>query len=209
MQKLITLIGLLVGIIACAQPSGNPKTIRSVGGRCEGCEALLEYGSKTLTPVDTLPDYNHPGPKLIVQGTIYKRDGKTPAPNVILYLYHTDQSGIYPTHENETGWAKRHGYLRGWIKTDASGRYTFYTLKPAAYPNNKIPAHLHATIKEPDTNAYWIDEYLFDDDPYLTREERERQEKRGGKGILSLQKNTDGIWVAERDIILGMNIPGY
>jgi len=209
MQKLITLIGLLVGIIACAQPSGNSKATRSVGGRCEGCEALLEYGNKTLTATDTLPDYDDPGPKLIVQGTIYKADGKTPAPNVILYLYHTDQTGIYPTNGKEAGWAKRHGYIRGWIKTDASGRYTFYTLKPAAYPNNKIPAHIHATVKEPDTNAYWIDEYLFDDDPYLTREERGRQEKRGGKGIITLRKTTGGTWIAERDIILGMNIPEY
>jgi len=35
-----------------------------------------------------------------------------------------------------------------------------------------------------------IDEYLFEGDPFLTKTERARQEKRGGSGIISLeQKN--------------------
>jgi hypothetical protein len=28
-------------------------------------------------------------------------DGKTPAPNVILYVYHTDQTGIIRQHRNK------------------------------------------------------------------------------------------------------------
>jgi len=87
-----------------------------VGGPCEGCEAVFEFGDQELTPVDTLPDFGNPGPKLKVTGTIYQPDGKTPAPNVILYVYHTNQEGIYATRGDETGWAKRHGYIRGWIK---------------------------------------------------------------------------------------------
>lgn len=211
MKSILCIVSLIICSVACSQPSATTQTSndRIVGGSCEGCEALLEYGSKSLGPIDTLPDYSETGPKLIVQGTIYKKDGKTPAPGVILYIYHTDQNGIYPTKGNETGWDKRHGYLRGWIKTDATGKYTFYTLKPAAYPDNKIPAHIHATLKEPDTNAYWIDEYLFEDDPYLTKEERSRQEKRGGNGIISLSKGKNGVLVAQRDIILGLNIPAY
>lgn len=211
MKSLLSIIGLTICSLACSQPSGTSQTStsRTVGGDCEDCEALLEYGHKPLTATDTLPDYHETGPKLVVQGIIYKKDGKTPAPDVILYIYHTDQKGIYPTKGSETGWDKRHGYIRGWIKTDATGKYTFYTLKPAAYPNNKIPAHIHATLKEPGTNEYWIDEYLFEDDPYLTKEERSRQEKRGGNGIISLSKGQNGLLVAHRDIILGLNIPGY
>lgn len=208
MKSLLSIASLFICSVACSQPASQTPS-RNVGGSCEGCEALLEYGSKSLTPIDTLPDYFETGPKLIVQGTIYKKDGKTPAAGVILYVYHTDQKGLYPAKGSEKGWDKRHGYLRGWIKTDATGKYTFYTLKPAAYPNNKIPAHIHATLKEPDTNAYWIDDYLFEDDPYLTKEERSRQEKRGGNGIISLSKGKNGVLVAQRDIILGLNIPGY
>ncbi len=145
---------------------------------------------------------------MVVAGTIYKVDGKTPAPGVVLYVYHTDQQGNYSKKGNETGWGKRHGYIRGWVKTNDKGQYKFYTLKPAAYPGRNIPAHIHPVIKEPGMNDYYIDEFLFDDDPFLTKEERKKQEGRGGNGILVLQKK-DGMLYAQRDIILGKNVPDY
>jgi protocatechuate 3,4-dioxygenase beta subunit len=180
-----------------------------VGGGCEGCEAVFEYGSKKLTSIDTLPAFKESGAKLEISGTIFQVDGKTPARNVILYIYHTDQKGIYPQKGNETGWAKRHGYLRGWIKTNDDGKYKFYTLRPASYPNSRAPQHIHPVIKEPNRNEYYIDEYLFTDDPFLDEKEKANQQKRGGSGIIALTKKQDGTWVGKRDIILGLNIPNY
>src|SRR5690349_8343556 len=202
-QTIVILILITASRLSGCSQTSSTSSQRIVGGRCEGCEALLEYGNKKLSPVDTLPDYHEPGPKMKITGTIFHADGKTPARNVVLYIYHTDQKGYYSKKGNETGWGKRHGYIRGWIKTDATGKYTFYTLKPASYPSESIPAHIHPTIKEPDTNEYWIDEYLFDGDPFLSAEERARQEKRGGSGIIKLSKDKDGILVGKRDIILG------
>lgn len=202
-MKYKTLLFILtLPILSCAQD-------KQVGGSCEGCEALLEYGTKHLNAVDTLPDFNDKGPKLLVTGTIFNKDGKTPAKDVILYIYHTDQTGEYPTRGNESGWAKRHGYIRGWIKTGADGKYSFYTLRPAAYPGRQNPEHIHPTIKPPGYSPYWIDEYLFDDDPILTSRERNSQRGRGGKGIVKTTKNSSGMQVAKRDIILGLNVPGY
>jgi len=215
MKKLILVvfITLTCWIHGCTQPHASNdqegSTSKTVGGPCEDCKAVFEYGSKKLSWTDTLPDYQEDGPKMEISGTIYQQDGKTPASDVILYVYHTDQHGHYPTKGDETGWSKRHGYIRGWIKTDANGKYKFYTLKPGAYPGGKNPAHIHATLKEPTINEYWIDEYLFDDDPILTKEERAAQKKRGGAGVLKLTKRADGILVAQRDIILGLNIPDY
>ncbi len=207
---LVTCITAACSITGCSQPNAHHgSTSRTVGGPCEGCEALFEYGSKKLTTIDTLSDFKDYGPKLQVTGTIYQRDGKTPVSDVILYVYHTNQSGIYPTKGNEKGWEKRHGYLRGWVKTDATGTYSFYTLRPAAYPQGKDPAHIHATLKEPSTTAYYLDDYVFDDDPLLTESIRKRERNRGGSGIIHLKKNDDGMLVAHRDIILGMNIPDY
>lgn len=180
-----------------------------VGGSCEGCEAIFEFGSKKLSWIDTLPDFKEAGPKLEISGTIYQADGKTPAKDVILYIYHTDQKGVYPIKGNETGWAKRHGYLRGWIKTNADGKYKFYTWRPASYPDTRTPQHIHPVIKEPNKNEYYIDEYLFADDPYLNEKEKTNQQKRGGSGIITLTKNRDGTWVGKRDIVLGLNIPNY
>jgi protocatechuate 3,4-dioxygenase beta subunit len=126
-----------------------------------------------------------------------------------LYVYHTDQSGRYPRKGNEAGWAARHGYLRGWIKTNADGKYKFLTLKPGAYPEGGNPAHIHATIKEPGVQEYWIDEYLFEGDPFLTEKVRKSLGNRGGNGIVKTSKVKNGNLIMKRDIILGVNVPGY
>lgn len=196
----------LLSLNGCAQ--GNARG--TFGMPCEGCEAIFEspVPLNQLNWVDTLPDFNDKGPKMLFTGIIYEADGKTPAQNVILYVYHTDQTGEYPTKGDEKGWAKRHGYIRGWMRTNEEGRYAFYTLKPASYPTGKTPAHIHPVIKEPDMQPYWIDEYLFDDDPYLTAEERKQQRNYGGSGILKLTFK-DGLLTANRDIILGLNIKNY
>ena len=203
---------LIICMEACAQSEENAENSRrekTVGGACEGCEAALEYGDKPLTSLDTLPDFHDAGPKLEISGTIFHRDGKTPAEGVILYIYHTDQTGEYPTKGDETGWAKRHGYIRGWIRTNADGQYRFYTLKPGAYPGGGNPAHIHPIIKEPGLKPYWIDEYLFEGDPYITEADRKRLPQRGGPGILKIEKRKDGMLAVRRDIILGLNVPGY
>ena len=67
---------------------------KAVGGPWEGCEAIYEYGNKKLLPSDTLPDFESGGEKLKITGTIYQADGKTPAADVILYIYHTNADGI-------------------------------------------------------------------------------------------------------------------
>ena len=197
----------MLSISGCTQ-SGNNKVERKVGSYCEDCEMMFEGMPKNLSWKFTIAGSDEPGERLIIYGTVYKIDGKTPAPDVILYVYHTDNNGNY-TPAPKQAEAKRHGHLRGWMKTNDQGRYEFTTIRPASYPGRKDPQHIHPIIKEPNTSLYWIDEYLFDDDPLLTEDQRKRQEKRGGSGIIKLTKNDKGIWVGERNIILGKNIPGY
>ena len=196
----------------CAQDSPKSKTGVSdvkVGAGCEGCEAIYEspVPFEKLNNTDTLPGFAS-GPPLLVTGTIFHRDGKTPAQGVILYVYHTDQAGNYSTRGDEKGWGKRHGYMRGWMKTGPDGRYAFYTSVPASYPNSNNPKHIHPTIKEPGKTEYWIDEFVFDDDPLLPASERNRSNPVGGNGVLKpIMQN--GMLVAKRDIILGLNVQNY
>lgn len=195
---------LLIGIAtACAQTS---KTERVVGGPCEDCQLMFEGMPEKLSWDARLADES--GEPMTISGTIFKSDGKTPAPGVVLYLYHTDVTGNYTPAPNQKD-ARRHGHLRGWMKTDESGKYQFTSIRPASYPSRNAPQHIHPIIKEPNTAPYWIDEYLFDDDPLLSQEEKNSQKKRGGSGIIHLTKNSQGVWVGKRDIILGMNVPNY
>ncbi|MBD3291266.1 intradiol ring-cleavage dioxygenase [candidate division KSB1 bacterium] len=207
MKTLITLISFALVCLSCQAQTDQSREL--VGGPCEGCEAVFEYGDERLAPVDTLIDFHEPGPKLKVTGTVYENDGQTPAEDVVLYIYHTNQEGIYPTRGDEKGWARRHGYIRGWVKTDSTGEYAFYTLKPGTYPSRSAPAHIHITVLEPDGKYYWLHSYLFANDPLLSKSDRETNSGRGGgKRILDLNEK-NGILVGTRDIILGKNIPGY
>ena len=191
-----------------AQPGQPQRGAQRVGGGCDGCEAIYEGLPQQLDWQTTLVPAA-PGEPMEVSGVIYQPDGKTPAPGVILYLYHTDAKGLYSPAPGATGSARRHGHLRGWIKTNAKGEYKFNTIKPASYPNSNIPAHIHPLVKEPDKNEYWIDEYVFDDDPLLTQQERSRRQHRGGSGVVRLTRSGGGVWLAHRDITLGLNVPDY
>lgn len=195
---------LLLRICGCSQATLD----RKVGSACEDCEMMFDGMPSTPSWQTTIAGPDEPGEPLVISGTIFKKDGKTPAPGVILYVYHTDNKGLYSPAPRQTQ-AKRHGHLRGWMKTDHQGRYEFKTIRPASYPNRKDPQHIHPIIKEPDTSLYWIDDFLFDDDPLLKEKNKSQHEKRGGNGIITLKKNEKGVWVGKRDIILGMNIPNY
>jgi protocatechuate 3,4-dioxygenase, beta subunit len=207
----------LICLTGCAQKNQQPKTSNKpllqeikAGGGCEGCEAIYEspVAFEELNEVDTLPDFMEPGPKIEISGTIYQVDGKTPAKDVILYVYHTDQKGLYSKKGNQKGWGIRHGYIRGWIKTNADGFYKFYTLVPASYPNSNNPKHIHPTIKEPGKSEYWIDDFIFDDDPLLPNEERLKNKPVGGNSVLKTTMK-DEMLKATRNIILGLNVKDY
>lgn len=198
-------------LMACNEAEGQKKSeveYRLVGGG-EGCEAVFEYGDQELSAVDTLPDFNDDGPRIKVTGTIFKPDGKTPAKDVILYVHHTNQEGVYPPGENPKGMEDKHGYIRGWMKTGKDGRYTFYTLRPGVYPSRAAAAHIHPVILEPGGKYYWLGSYLFEGDTLISDAERNERNPRGGSnGILSLIREGD-LWIGERDFILGKNVPGY
>ena len=204
-SSFLFLIVCLVSGHACGQGSTS-----KIGGPCEGCEAIHEspVAFNKLPSTVTLPDFNDAGPKIELAGIVYARDGMTPAKDVVLYVYHTDRAGIYPKRGNEKGWAKRHGYIRGWVKTDKNGYYQIKTLRPAAYPERNAAEHIHITVKEPDKNEYSIDEFLFADDPLLPKTIPNKP--RGGAGVVTLTApEKDGVQHGTRHIMLGLNVPNY
>jgi protocatechuate 3,4-dioxygenase beta subunit len=216
LNQLGFLLLILTALIGCNGQTQNRHQTKTsadrkklVGGGCDGCE-LMYLGMPTLiNNVDTSAGWSETGQKLLVTGTVYKLDGKTPAPNVVMYYWQTDNNGYYSLSDGMDLRAKRHGHIRGWVKTNENGKYAINTIRPAPYPNENIPAHIHTSIKEPDLeNEYYIDEFVFDDDILLTGEKRKALENRGGSGILRVLLS-DELQIAEHNIILGTNIPNY
>lgn len=146
----------------------------------------------------TFPVAKDDGEAMIITGTVYKPDGKTPAPNTLIYFYHTDKYGIYGREGQP-----KHGRFRGWMLTNAEGRYEFSSIRPASYPNSTQSQHVHMTITGVDSREDWIDSILFEGDKFLTSRERESSGKLGGfNPIVTLEKGKDGIARAVRDIKL-------
>ncbi|QOJ28284.1 MAG: intradiol ring-cleavage dioxygenase [Ignavibacteriales bacterium] len=203
-------------VVSCnGQTNQNSHSGKTVGGAFENSEFTYYGIPKSISAVDTSPAWNHGGQKILLTGVVYQRDGKTPAPDVLLYYYQTNTEGRYLHKPEESrsmtpnNLGQTHGYIRGWVKTDADGKYSIYTTRPGAYPAADEPAHIHLTVKEPnDINEYYIDDYVFDDDPLLTTARRKRLENRCGSGVLRFVQQGE-LQVGERNIILGLNIPDY
>lgn len=212
---LILIVSALTVVNSCqaqSQKKAEDKkatSARHVGGRCDGCEVMWAGVPIRIDSKDTSAGWNEPGQKLIISGKIFRKDGRTPAPNTIVYYYHTDNEGYYSPAAGLPAEAKRHGHLRGWVKSDNEGNYAIYTVRPVPYPKENIPAHVHLLVKEPNIdNEYYIDELVFDDDKFLTASMRAGHENRGGSGILKVNAGNP-VQTASHNIILGLNIPDY
>ena len=141
-----------------------------------------------------------PGDPLIISGTIFAPDGRTPMEGAGLWVYHTDATGHY-SPLSQSGGKNRNTRLHGLMKTNSDGRYEFRTIRPAAYPGYTIPAHIHAYVSAQEYPEYWIDDYFFEGDHFITDEMRQKSVGAGTfSAILQPTRGSDGILRAVRDI---------
>ena len=209
MQRSVVLVVLL---LAACQPAGGgtpqaasspaATTARANLYQCEGCEGALEADPATLTNAARIGPGIDMGEPLVIDGIVYQNNGKAPAAGVIIYAYQTNADGLYGNGSPKTESSRRHGRLRGWVKTGADGRYHFDTIKPAPYPNDTIPAHIHLTVLEPGKRPYWIDDIVFDGEFGVTDAYRRSVTNQGGNGIVRAIRRPNQHWHVQRDIVL-------
>ena len=66
------------------------KISKLVGGGCDGCELMYVGMPSDILSIDTSSGWYAVGQKLLVTGTVFKLDGKTKAPDVVIYYWQTD-----------------------------------------------------------------------------------------------------------------------
>ncbi len=148
----------------------------------------------------TIVSDQEPGEPLNVSGTIYAPDGRTPVEGITLSVYQTDATGNYSS-QSTNGGDNRNTRLHGSMRTNAEGRYEFRTIKPGSYPGTTNPAHIHAFVSGPGYPEYWIDEYLFEDDRFVSEGLRRKAAGQASfSPILKLRRGSDGVLRGVRDI---------
>jgi protocatechuate 3,4-dioxygenase beta subunit len=220
MKNLFSFLILIVAnTVACnsqnkkAQKSENVDN--NIGGSLENREFVYSGIQKNISNTDTSTGWVLQGQKLLLTGTVFQPDGRTPAPGVLVYYYQTNTDGRYIHKPDEkrsmvpNSLGQTHGYIRGWVKTDSTGKYSIYTVRPGPYPDGTELAHIHLTVKEPnEIPEYYIDDIVFDDDVLMTTKKRIKMENRAGTGVVRLIEKGQ-ISIGERNIYLGLNIPNY
>lgn len=186
----IVLLTILFAVCASAQTLTNEKCAED--NENQACCFL--NAPTVLTNIVSIAPRNEAGERIHIKGIVTQSDRKTPYANVILYAYHTNEKGIYPKKGNEVGIHKWHGYLHSWGRTNDKGEFEILSIRPAQYPSNSTPAHIHIVVKEPNGRMYYVNDIMFADDPLVKNKKEE--------GVITLKKNANGVWEGLKNISL-------
>ena len=161
---------------------------------CSGHQAEAQSQQPSAIDIATPQE---PGTRIHISGTIFDANNK-PLPGVKMFLYHTDNTGYYSRPVNDPRKARLHGTL--W--SNASGQYSFRTIKPAHYGDTSSPPaiHIHVHLQAPDAPEHWVESFYFADDPQLRSEGRNQNRDSGRfSNIITLSSSDTGLLKAVRD----------
>lgn len=196
MKKLVYLLSVSLFLGNFSTLSAQ-ESAENVPANYKKRNAIYDY-THPLSDTDSIPDFESKENPLKITGTVFLSDGLTPAKDVILFISQPDDDGNY---EVMTHLKKRYVHHRGWVKTNADGQYTFYTFIPGADRLSRDLKAINLTIKEPNQVEYATNEFIFDNDPRLTKLCRKRLEKNGVDNILKPVKESEML-VATKNIVL-------
>src|SRR5262245_46950945 len=178
-------------------------------------KALSAQNSKLLIPAAYLSDKyialpdapssvviagpDEPGERLVVTGRVL--DGNAPVPGVSIYAFHADMKGLYEREGMQRGLDPR---LYGAMRTDASGRYRYETIRPGYYGGSDNPSHVHYVVNTPGCKPRLVD-LRFEDDPVIVaRRKRGIADDDGfepGKMVVRpVTRDASGVWHVTRDL---------
>lgn len=147
------------------------------------------------------------GQVIYVMGRVFTRSGE-PVPQARIDVWQANAAGKY-RHPSDTNPAPLDPNFRGFARltTDASGRYSFRTIKPGRYPTAEgdiRPPHIHIAVEgrfdRLVTQLYFAGEPENQTDPWLNAVSQPQ------RLIVTLQESTSsleaGALVAPFDIVL-------
>ncbi|MDX1522092.1 MAG: hypothetical protein R3264_10730 [Anaerolineae bacterium] len=148
--------------VAPTATSPRPTRVRIESGP-DGCITTPwggRVGYRPEAPFQTnLVPPGSEGKILIVSGTVYAADCRTPLAGAQIEIWHADADGSYQSSP-----------FRARLITDSNGAYEFTTIKPLPYDawDDVHPARIHYQVSYPGAPTV-ATQIFFDDDPVLKR----------------------------------------
>jgi catechol 1,2-dioxygenase len=164
-------------------PVTSPSTSTSRAADCRPTSGGEAQGNPTATA--TTPSFVKLGPgpditpeeaaaeaparrgtPLVISGTVYAADCRTPLAGAVIEAWQTDARGVYGP--GQAADELRCCYLQGTVQTDSAGRYRIQTIRPGHYRGEDPPppAHIHLNVSHEDGGV--LTEVTFADDPYVS-----------------------------------------
>lgn len=133
------------------------------------------------------------GQRIFLDGTVYANDCLTPLNNVVLDIWHADDTGCYSRFENCENPANDEYKLRGIIRTGETGAFSLETIKPGYYLNGAQyrPSHIHLKARHPEI-AELTTQLYFEGDPYIEIDPAASRPDAAGR-IIPMEEREDGL----------------
>ena len=137
-----------------------------------------------------LVNSNEPGEALIVYGKIIDSKTKRPLSDVSIFLYQTDNNGIYTSSGRDED-----ARIKGTVYTNESGCFKIKTILPGDYPGQKNSRHLHYVIN---AKGYAEKKSILFFKGFTTS----NITGQGPLIVLDIRKDSRGTWIGSTDFYL-------
>lgn len=144
------------------------------------------------------------GTPIVLKGSIFKENGKTPVNNALVEIWHCDENEVYDNASDEYKY-------RGGQKTKADGKYEFKSILPVPYkadPNDDSswrPAHIHMRVSVPNQQDL-ITQIYFKGGKYVETDKWASSPQAVNR-ILTITKNKAGVSEIVFNVIMAKEIP--
>lgn len=200
-KSFIRTLGRLT-FLALAAPVLGPLCF-NWSGCSDNSRAMAQESASAKAATDSswsmrITSSDEEGEPMVVTGTVYAPDGKTPLPGITVYVYHTDGQGYYRKGSNSS----QNPRLKGTMKSNAEGKYEYRTIRPAPYPGGGNPAHVHYVLSGKGY-AKQYDALMFEGDRYLSQKQRSTFDPLDTfSDVRPLVRDQNGVWRAVKDVRL-------
>lgn len=122
-----------------------------------------------------------PGDRLILTGTVFSSDCRTPLPGTLIEIWQANHAGVYDTNMPGNFTEATTFHLRGMLYTNEKGQYEIETIVPGRYPippnlpglekyaGLTRPAHIHFRVME-SLHVPLTTQLYFRGDPFIAKD---------------------------------------